>query len=281
MAQYTRLVPETLPAYAGLLSRELETRLRKEKNVFAIGAVDEGVACGILVAELSFNDMLLDVIYLLVAEEYRGKGIGHGIMDFLCEGARKTGIPIRCLFSATGKEDPLYGFFVDLPDFYISQEDGYTCRIPYMDLCSSQTLMAVEKYEKNAVSFFSLSEYEQKTFCHGLTDAGNFYLSDMAVYKNNYDAELCLCSKKGSEMKAAVFFLHDGEELVLDYAWCAPHQQASLFSLLAQAARKIAARGEGWLFIAAVEPQTEKLIEKIFPQREIVKRYFNAAYEMN
>lgn len=281
MAEYMRLTAETLPMYGGLLPDELKRRLASEKNVFAVGAVEDGTACAVLAAELSLQDILVDILYLVVAEEYRGRGIGSGLVEFFCRCAEGQGIPVRCLFSASGMEDPLYGFFVDLPDFFISEEDGFVCRIPFRDLTGSQTLMSAEDRIKDPIPFFSLPLQEQRAFRHRLEDSGNFYLEDLKERSGIYDHELCLCIKNGSAIEAAIFFLQEQGDLVLDYIWCAPKKQVALCSLLAQAARRISSRAEdGWLYIAAVEPQIGETVTRLFPQREIIRRYYCAAYEM-
>ena len=122
---------------------------------------------------------------------------------------------------------------------------------------------------------------EQRAFRHRLEDRGDFYLEDLKERSGIYDHELCLCSKNGSAIEAAVFFLQEQGDLVLDYIWCAPKKQVALCSLLAQAARRISSRAEGgWLYIAAVEPQIGETVTRLFPQREIIRRYYCAAYEM-
>ena len=79
-----------------------------------------------------------------------------------------------------------------------------------------------------------------------------------------------------------MFFLQgENGDLILDYAWCAQGRQAALISLLAQAARRICGSGaEGLLRIAAVEPQTEEIIKKLYPQSQVSARLYCAAMEL-
>lgn len=280
VAEYMRLTKETLPWFENFLPEELRKRLAADKFVFAIGAVENGTACAVLVAEI-WKEGIANILYLVVAEDFRRKGIASGMVDFFSRYADQQGIPVRCLFSASGQEDPIYTFFVDLPDFYISEEEGYVCRIPLESLTGSQTLMSAEKYEKNPVSFFSLPSQQQKIFYRNLSENGDFYLEDLYSRQKDYCKELSLCSRKGEEIQAAIFVRNEKDGLVLDYIWCAPQKQVVLISLLAQAARIVEDKEmQGWLSIAAVEPQMEKVVEKLFPHREVTKYFYCAAKEI-
>lgn len=279
MTEYSRLDARLLPAFENAIPESLRRRLAKEKNMAAVGAVWDGTPCGVSVVELKYGGALLELAYLFVPEEYRGRGVGSGMVRFLCECAERMDAPLRCLFTAAGKSDPLYGFFADLPDFYVSEETGAVCRIPISGLTASGELMAAEERCKNAVPFFSLPAHDQKSFRRSLEARGIYYLEHMVGL--DFEEELCLCAAGAGGPEAAVFFLRDGDELALHYIWCASGRQALLFSLLAKAARRLEERGQDdWLYVAAVEPKAEQALARLFPHYEVVRRFYSAAYEM-
>ena len=192
MTEYSRLDARLLPAFENAIPESLRRRLAKEKNMAAVGAVWDGTPCGVSVVELKYGGALLELAYLFVPEEYRGRGVGSGMVRFLCECAERMDAPLRCLFTAAGKSDPLYGFFADLPDFYVSEETGAVCRIPISGLTTSGELMAAEERCKNAVPFFSLPAHDQKNFRRSLEARGIYYLEHMDGL--DFEEELCLCA---------------------------------------------------------------------------------------
>lgn len=284
MAEYMRLTRDSLPWYGGLLPAGLSRRLQAESALLALGAVENGAACGVMVVEFSLfgEEEMAEILYLAVAEGRRRRGIGSGLVRFFCRYAAEELVPVRCLFSAAGKEDPAYRFFASLPDFYLSEEEGCEYAVPLAELAGAEKLMAAERCVKTPEEFCSLPLQEQKAFVQSQREAGSFYLEDLYSRRDELVPRLCLCSRNGGRLEAAVFFLQgENGDLILDYAWCAQGRQAALISLLAQAARRICGSGaEGLLRIAAVEPQTEEIIKKLYPQSQVSARLYCAAMEL-
>lgn len=146
--------------------------------------------------------------------------------------------------------------------------------MPFEKLNGQESLIAVKNYIKDPVSFFSVSEVEQRKFCKDLENSGIFYIQSFYSWKDSCIPDPCSISRKNGGIDAAIFVQKDEvADLNLAYVWCVSGHQTSLFSLMAQADESVAQRGDGFLYITVVEPQLEKIVEKMFPEREIVK-YF-------
>ena len=70
MTEYSRLDARLLPAFENAIPEDLRRRLAKDKNMAAVGAVWDGVPCGVSVVELKYGGALLELAYLFVPEEY-------------------------------------------------------------------------------------------------------------------------------------------------------------------------------------------------------------------
>ena len=65
----------------------------------------------------------------------------------------------------------------------------------------------------------------------------------------------------------------------LYFAWCAPGYPGQLMALLAQMVSLLPER-EGNLRIAAVTQTAVSLVDKLLPGREVLARYYQAAWDM-
>ena len=280
MAEFMRITKKNIGFCEGGLSEEIRKRAASEQDVVLFGAVEDGTACGVMGVKFG-EDEEADIIYLNVAEKHRRKGIGRGLIQYFYRQAQRNVWPMRCFFTAENADSPLYSFFAAQPYAFVEEEDGYVCRIPFAKLTEQKSLMAAKDHIKEPVGFFSLPELEQREFCKKLEDSGVFYLQSLYSWKNSCVPELCLCSKKDGKLSAVIFVQqHEGGNLDLAYVWSAPGCQTALFSLMAQAAASVEQRGEGFLYITAVEPVVEQIIEKMFPERETVQRFYCANWEL-
>ena len=75
MREFIRITDETLHWFSPLLSEDLCRQLTQQKSLYAIGAVEDRVACGILV--FCIGKPAAEIRMLVVSPEYRRRGIAR------------------------------------------------------------------------------------------------------------------------------------------------------------------------------------------------------------
>lgn len=274
MREFIRITDETLHWFAPLLSEELCRRLTEQKNLYAIGAVEDRTACGILVFRI--GKPVAEIRMLAVSPEFRRRGIARGMVEYLCRHAWDTTTPVVCSFSAPDLQDPVYLFFAGLEHFSVTLEDGMICKVPLSEIPRSR-LAALRNNSAQIRPFFSLPVATRRQFVLQLE-------RQHALLWDNFDGQdccqpLCLCATNGVNMQAAALVSNDGEDLDLSFVWCAAGCHRQLMALLAQISSLLPQSG-GDLRIAAVTPVSVSLVDKLLPNREVLARYYQAAWDM-
>lgn len=274
MREFIRITDETLHWFSPLLSEDLCRQLTQQKSLYAIGAVEDRVACGILV--FCIGKPAAEIRMLVVSPEYRRRGIARGMVQYLCRYAWDTTTPVVCSFSAPDQQDPVYLFFAQLEHFSVTLEDGMMCKVPLSELPRSQ-LAALRNNSAQIRSFFSLPTVTRRQFFVQLQRQHELLWDD-------FDGQdccqpLCLCATDGTNIQAAAFVSEDGMDLDLSFVWCAAGCHRQLMALLAEMSSLLPQSG-GYLRIAAVTPVSVSLVDKLLPNREILARYYQAAWDM-
>ncbi|MCL2633079.1 MAG: GNAT family N-acetyltransferase [Oscillospiraceae bacterium] len=274
-----KITGETIKWFAPILTQEhVEMILREE--LYAIGAISEGTACGVLV--FSLDEPLFMVEYIAVSDEYRRQGVGTTMLQFLCSFADETVSPVVCSFAANGKTDPMYLFFAEQDNFSVSEEEGYVCQVDISELKDiklpdSQNTMPI-------VPFFELSKADRNIFWLNLKRDGEQYVQDLASGEDeDYVKPLCLCAKNNNGIQAAIF-IEDAQEdgLYVSFVWCLPDAKKQLIALFSQLLKEVPkVRPEGKLSVAAVTPASVALTEKLLPGKEIIANFYLASWDMN
>ena len=147
-------------AFLPLLPEEHRASLT-QKGIYAIGAVKDKIACGILI--FRSNELIANIQYLSVAESYRRQGIATGLLDFLCETAWQTGTAVLCSFSAENRDDPICRLLTRRGDFTLAETDDYICRFPCKAL-AKVPLNAAPPAGSRIEPFYKLPEDMQHRF---------------------------------------------------------------------------------------------------------------------
>ncbi len=276
--QYIRLTNDTLKWFLPLLPPEEERALLAGGDVYAIGAVRDESACGILV--FSATDELVNIRYLAVSPSYRRKGIARGMLQYLCKYADTAVTPVTCVFPAHDKQEPVYLLFAGLDTFSVSEEEGYRCRLSMAEVRNSPRLVKLRERGGRPRPFFELPAKEQKGFFQMLFQQDIYYLRE--IPKESYVKPLCLyTSGANGSITSAVFMseLEKGSpDLELNFAWAAPGRQNDLIGLLAEVSGLLLQEGDLW--ISAVNPVSASMVDKLLPDREITDRFYRASWDM-
>lgn len=281
MAEYIYVTDDVLQWFLPLLPESEQKALLEDPHVYAIGAVEDSTACGVMLIYAMEEENVEQLRYLVVGDDYRRQGIGTGMVQYLCRELYEDATLLTCAFGASGKEDPVYRFFADMWNFTIEDEEGYYCRIPLKALKESEKLAGMKGKGRNAVPFFSLPEREQRSFRNKLLEQDVNYLRE--IPEEDFAKDLCMCCKTDfGDISAAVFMTQESAESDLELAcvWGTPNGRKDLMGLFAHVNSLLPDREDRYLNIAAVNDASVSLVEKLFPEREIVRRYYMAAWDM-
>lgn len=276
-----RVTNDTQHWFAPLLSEELIRKLKQDKTFYLIGAVKEKTACGVLAFSL---EKTVNIEYIAVSQGYPWQDVANEMLDFLCSYMAEEAILILCPFAAGDVNEPLYCLFEEREDFFLEQTEGSRKYLTKTQILNNEALGNV-KYQAGSVrGFFDYPQREQREFLKKLENQGLFYLSDSVVF-DNLIKPLCLTTVKGGEIKAAAFIGRGGKqsEYQLSFIWCAQGSAKDLFVLLVAAKEKLLEEmpEDGKLFVEAVEPEADSILNKLFPEAESSDRYYIAVWDMD
>ena len=279
MTEYIRLTEQTLRWFQPLLPPACQA-LREQEETYILGAIRDGAACGVLVFRLDRlkEIFVAEIRYLAVAEGFRRRGIATGLIRFLCRCCYDSVTPVLCTFSAPDKTDPLYLLFAEMEGFSVDEAEGYVCRVPLAGLAGDPALAALAERGRQPHRLFDLPAATRRSFLLDLKRRGALYLQE--ADGESLVKPLCLYTRGGESITAALFFSRDGADLELSFAWCAPGGQRDLMGLLGRVAVQVPAGARGMLRIAAASPASMAIVDKLLPGREITARFYQAAWDM-
>lgn len=280
MAKYIYVTDDIANWFLPLLPASEQKALAENPQVYAIGAVEDSTACGIMV--VLETELMTQIRYIVVADDYRRQGIGTGLVQYLSRALYEDAPILTCPFAASGKDDPIYQMFQYMWNFSILEEEGYYCRVPLASLKENKTLSSMKGKGRRAVPFFSLTEREQRSFRNHLLEQNVPYLQ--SIDEKDCVKDLCLCCKTDSgSISTAVFVTQENgtDDLELSCVWAAAGSQMDLMGLFYQACSQASDRETGYLNIAAVSETSVSMVEKIFPEREITKKFYEAVWSMD
>jgi len=277
--QYGRIGKQQLSAFLPLLP-ENQQELLRERDVYAAGAVKDGYACGVLLFRA--NSLTADMLHLAVAEPYRRQGIANGLIDCLCESAWQTGTAVLATFAAADRSEPICRLLTRRGDFTIVESEDYICRIP-CDTLTSVPLHAAPPAGSRIEPFYKLPEGAQHSFLSHLREENAEFVRGLQEERRQMLEPLCLCVTGHGTVQAAVFCQNQEGSVLLSFAYARSGHSAALVSLVSRLRELLtmAAAKVPYLYIAAVTPESRKLVEKLLPQREIVEHFYTAGWDMN
>lgn len=251
-----------------------------ENGIYAIGAVKDARACGVLVFRA--DEMTADILHLAVAEPFRRQGIANGLIDFLCRSAWETATAVISSFSAPDRDDPMCRLLIRRGDFTLEETEDYICRISCKDLDEVE-LPAALPAGSRIEPFYKLRPNMQSRFFSELKEDNAEFARGLQRDQDQMLKSLCLCVTNESEVQAAVFCNNQDGNVLLSFVYASPNHTRALIALLARLRELLlkAADKVPYLQIAAVTPQSRKLIDKLLPQRETTRRFYMASWDMN
>ena len=275
--QYGLLQPEQLPAYSPLIPSDLR---QQQETLYFIGAVQDHHACGVLVFRA--DEMTADILHIAVSESYQRQGIADGLLSFLCEYAGETSTAVLCTFAAADRDDPLCRLLTHRGDFTLEESEGFICRVSCADL-EDVDLDLAPPADHQIMPFYRLPDELQHDFFSRLENEHPQHAQGLINSEDDMLDPLCLCSVENSTVQSVVFCQGLDGDVMLSFAYACPNQTRSLIALVSYL-RTVLLRASDkvpYLWIAAVTAESQRLVNTLLPQREIVKSFYTACWDMN
>lgn len=250
------------------------------ENVFAIGAIDDNTACGIMT--FSADEIIVTIQYIAVSPDHRRQGIANGMIDFLCTYAGKETIAVLTTFAAKDRDEPICRLLTKRGDFTINEDEDYICRIPSTEL-SKLTIPAELPYDTVIAAFYELSEEQQNNFFMELKKDNAEFAISLENESSFMLKPLCLCAVTNGKVGAAIFCQKQSSDVLLTFAYAVPNHIRSLMSLISHLRDLVSAAADKvpYLRIAVVNPESRKLVETLCPNREITSHFYTASWDMD
>ncbi len=249
-------------------------------NVYAIGAVNDNEACGILV--FNADDIIATIQYIAVSPKHRGKGIANGMIDFLCKYAYRDTIAVVVTFAAKDRDEPICQLLTKRGDFTINEDEDYVCRIPTGELAGIKIPAELPR-DTVISSFYELSEEQQTAFFLDLKKENEDFAMGIQEEKEFMLKPLCFCAVTNGKVGAAIFCQKQDNDVLLSFAYGVPNHARSLMTLIARLRDVLSAAADKvpYLRIAVVNPESRKLVETLYPNREVTQHFYIASWDMN
>lgn len=250
-------------------------------GVYAIGAVKEGQASGILLFRA--DDLTATIQYVSVAEDRRHQGIANGMIDFLCRYAWENNVAVLGSFAAADWDDPLCSLLTKRGDFTVRETEDYVCCIPCAGL-EHVELNVAPPVGSHIAAFYSLPDNTQRVFLAHMKENDSEFAAGVQEGRGRMLDPLCLCMVDGSgAVTAALFCRNDGGDVSLLLAYALPGHARAMMALASRLRELLVQTVDTvpYLRIAAVTPESRKLVDTLLPGREITAHFFTICWDMN
>lgn len=276
--QYGLIKKDQVQVFLPLLPEDWQTM--NGRGVSAVGAVKNGRACGVLVFRA--DELTADILHVAVSGSYQRQGIASGLIDFLCKSAWETGTAVLCTFAAAGRDDPLCRLFTKRGDFTLAETEDYICRFPCNELTAVK-LNAAPPAGSYIEAFYTLPEDVQYSFFSHLKEDNVEFARGLREEREQMLEPLCLCVVEKGAVQASIFCQNQEGDVLLSFVYARPGGAHALMTLTSRL-RELLVKAVGkvsYLHIAAVTPESRKLIDTLLPAREITGRFYTAYWDMN
>lgn len=255
-----------------LYPQEVET-LRAGRPLVALGAVEDGMACGALTGGPEGDRFVIDSIY--VAPSCRGRGAGRVLMDELvrlCAFAPELE-ELRCSFTVLCTDHELLRGFLEKQDFRFEELPDGIVSVPLSALGKlpfyTTSKAAYQAYSLSELSESQLRELDRRQ----KADAGPVFRQPLG--QAPIERDLSTATLAGGSIDGCLLFEKDsGGRLTLRYADAGASQNGGVFTSLLLKSYRIAAK--------KYAPDTEVLIQPVTElSQALVKRLAPSARNLS
>ena len=229
------------------------------------------------------GELLIDIQYIAVAEACRRQGIANGLLDFLCKSAWESTTAVLATFAAENWDAPICRLFIRRGDFTVTESESYICRFPCRELPQIKWKVTLPAGMR-ITTFYDLPELAQRRFLNEMRKDNREFAEGLCAERELMLHSLCICAVDSSaEVQAAIFCEARGQDVELSLVYAVNGNVHALMALLARLRELLISAGNRILDlrIAAVTPQSRKLIDKLLPGYEITEKFYTACWDMN
>ncbi|MCL2634202.1 MAG: GNAT family N-acetyltransferase [Oscillospiraceae bacterium] len=284
-AVITKITPNNIDAFAGIMPASLVQRLSKKENgLFALGTVsDENMATGTVVC--SFDGSILTIMSLYVATDFRGQGLELVLLLSLTDRAREIEEIARIEAHFTQDSDyDLLHFFEEV-GFDVSETEESFFKVSLAQLKKSDVLN--KKITGNeGFAFCDMDPSMLREIERILQESGSDFVR-FPLSRSDIDKNLSAAFYQDHIMKSVVVFENKSEdEVTLSFAWMTPDSAAALMPLLRRAFRiageMFKGNNDAIINIPVVSDKAATLIQKLAGEAVIDETACSyAVYEFN
>lgn len=297
MDQFIRITNDNVQWFLPLMGPSEQKLLAIDPDVYALGAVRDEVACGVLLFRHCTG--YITILNYFVGDGYGGDGsIAGGLIKTLTDAAYETATPVICYFGAESKDSVLFKFFRSTGHFTIEEEIGGCYEIPFAMIEKTEVLRKDFKDKGNFACFFDLPSTRRNSFRNKLIENNEYYIEELA---GDYIEEASLASyDKDGNITCLVLpeRIPDSNDINLSFVWAKPGCELDLIEMIARSYKEIkkladmadegenvnvaakTAEDERVLYVSAVNEQSENLVRKLLPTAQKTRQFYCASWDM-
>lgn len=265
MAELFQVAEENMEEFRLLLTERMEREWKVNPDILAVGAADRSEACGLMLIRVAED--ALTILYLVVADAYRRRGIGTELLNLATDMAYQSEKLLFAPFYAENEETALYRLFQNDHGILVEETESVVYRVPVQELVTVGENLPKSKGKCKIVHFTELTEEEKNDFFRKSDEEGVSYFD---LNCPDYLSPLCLAAKKEDKLKAVLLTKKGGseDEIMLDYVYSSDPQ--ALVELLRKAAEIALSLSKTIHFVkvVSVNEESQKLIDSLLPSAE-------------
>lgn len=252
-------------AFRGIIPKDIFYQIEKQENILAFGGVENGVPCGVLVFAL--EQQQIRIIWLYVAEEFQGKGIGRILVRALEEKAFDDP-QVDYLIMDVADSSPID------PMYMLLLTEGWT-PIPFELSAYSCTLEQILKIpfwkqkikDNNIYPLDQIPSWMLKEYGARLQKNEDMPSIPFPIDNKDYETQISMGYIKEDKIGAIVLFTQEEDELVLNYAHAQSDASIGFVKMIYTAFQRALEKypPETEVSFATITPIAQKLAEKLLP----------------
>ncbi len=270
MMEIIALDSENLQWFAPLMPEHLPMQIRREEATLAAGVIVDGTACGTAVVVVSEN--MVELIYFMVAPQYRRRGVATGLVDWLCELCGKSLVPLMGYLPVEEPAtDGLLQFFLKRSDFAI-QPDPNETKMYTVAVESITKLPALSAENPLApLPFDALSSDQRESFYDIMEGEGFEFIRLYGEHPKLTVPYLNLCFVDENGVSAAVFFEPYGNgDVRMSFFYGREDTQRQQAAVLVASLKRLVESPykTANLYLAPMTDGEQWMVDRLLPQRQ-------------
>lgn len=262
-----RITRENWKAFESLMVVDAAAKILIPGSTFALGAVEDGNACGAIVVELA--GQMANILSLYVLPEQRRKGYATELMieaaDFsvMCQPAYGFQVEFSVDLEEENGLEPFFRFC----GLRLEEQEEEGCYYCLLEKASKVPILANKK-QGGIKSFQNLTLSEKNS----LTQEPPLFMT-LYMKENQIEPDMSGFITEDGKIRGCCVFVNMDDELSLAWLRVEPDQKLGVIPLLQQALEAAAAKypADTRIMIPVVNRQSKQLMEKLLQDALVQK----------